>query len=160
MADKKISELTELSASPASDDYFVVLDTDASATKKIQAKYLLGIPAAWTPTFTGWTGSVLGIFRYVVIGKTCIARITITSGTSNATTATATLPIASANIPNQVWDGACGRTVNSGSIATVAGRWELAANSDIVNFYSDMGTGAWTNSGTKLMRATIIYEIA
>lgn len=40
MADQKISELTALSAAPASDDYFVLLDTDASTTKKVAMSYV------------------------------------------------------------------------------------------------------------------------
>ena len=114
----------------------------------------------WTPTFSGWTGTVLGVFRSIQIGKLVIDSITITAGTSNATTATATLSHTSANITNKVWDGACGRCVDNTVILTTACRWEVATNSNVVNFYSNMGTGTWTNSGTKLMRAIVIYEVA
>ena len=129
-----------------------ITDTTISATQ----------PAwqSWTPTFTGWTGSVIGVFRSIQIGKIVFDSITITAGTSNATTATATLSHTSANITNKVWDGACGRCVDNTVILTTACRWEVAANSNVVNFYSNMGTGTWTNSGTKLMRAIVIYEVA
>ena len=114
----------------------------------------------WTPTFSGWTGTVYGVFRTLQIGKIVFDSITIVAGTSNATTATATLSHTSANITNKVWDGACGRCVDNTVILTTACRWEVAANSNVVNFYSNMGTGTWTNSGTKLMRAIVIYEVA
>lgn len=45
MADIKISELTELSATPASDDYVAVVDTSATATKKVSADNLTGSKA-------------------------------------------------------------------------------------------------------------------
>lgn len=158
MADQKISKLTALSAIPAEDDYLVILDTDAGSTKKIKAEYLLGKQTSWTPTPTGWN-SILGVFWYVVIGSICIARVTITAGTSTTTAAAITLPVTSANVPNQKWDGACGRCADNSAVLTTPCRWEVDANSSTVNFYSDMGTGTWTASGTKLIRATIIYEV-
>ena len=90
MADQKISELTALSAAPASDDYFVVLDTDASATKKIASSYIQGVWTGWTPTLTAATtnptignGTLAG--RYMQIGTTVFAVFVFTFGsTSNA----------------------------------------------------------------------------
>ena len=35
MADQKISELTDLAAAPASDDYYAIVDTSATTTKKV-----------------------------------------------------------------------------------------------------------------------------
>uniref|UniRef100_A0A6M3L4X8 Putative tail protein n=1 Tax=viral metagenome TaxID=1070528 RepID=A0A6M3L4X8_9ZZZZ len=40
MGDVKISELTALVANPASDDYFVILDTSVLTTKKLAASYM------------------------------------------------------------------------------------------------------------------------
>ena len=40
MGDVKISELTALVANPASDDYFVILDTSVTTTKKLAASYI------------------------------------------------------------------------------------------------------------------------
>ena len=58
MTDQKISDLTELSAAPADDDYFVILDTDAAATKKVSVSTAI---EKWTfltapLTSTSWDG--------------------------------------------------------------------------------------------------------
>jgi len=61
MADTKISNLTALAATPDSGDWFAVVDTSASATKKLDAKYLVGdsggtgakVTGAYTLTLTG-----------------------------------------------------------------------------------------------------------
>lgn len=58
MADQKISKLTALSALPATNDYFVVLDTDASATKKVAANYLYHDWASHTATVTASSGTI------------------------------------------------------------------------------------------------------
>ena len=74
MADQKISDLTELAAVPATNDYFVVLDTDTSTTKKVAANYLYHTWATHTPTVTASSGTfttVSGKNRYFTLhGKT------------------------------------------------------------------------------------------
>ena len=56
MADTKISNLTGLAAAPATDDVFALVDTSASSTKKLDAKYLVrdsgGSGAIVTGAFT------------------------------------------------------------------------------------------------------------
>ncbi|MGI6156630.1 MAG: hypothetical protein ACOYEB_12015 [Enterococcus lemanii] len=118
---------------------------------------------SYTPTFDGWTGTVNNVCEYKTIGKTCIVRINITSGTSDSTDgdiSTATLPFKSRNVANLTWDGACGECADNGTILTTPCRWEVLPNSNIVSFYKDMNVGAWTKSGTKYQKAIIIYEIA
>ena len=118
---------------------------------------------SYTPTFDGWTGTVYNVCKYKTIGKTCIVRINITSGTSDSTDgniSTATLPFTSRNVANLTWDGACGKCADNGTILTTPCRWEVLPNSNIVSFYKDMNVGAWTKSGTKYQKAIIIYEIA
>lgn len=46
MADTKISALTELAATPATDDELAIVDTDASATKRISVSNLLAAAPA------------------------------------------------------------------------------------------------------------------
>lgn len=58
MADQKISDLTELAALPATNDYFVVLDTDANSTKKLAANYLYHDWASHTATVTASSGTI------------------------------------------------------------------------------------------------------
>lgn len=74
MADQKISELTALAALPATNDYFVLLDTSASATKKLAANYLYHDWADHTSTVTASSGTfttVSGGHRYFTLhGKT------------------------------------------------------------------------------------------
>ena len=158
MANKKITDLSELTA-VASDDVLEIVDTSAGTSMKIsQGNLVGGQPKAWTPAPVGWV-SILGVFRYITFGNICIAFINVTAGTSNDTVATLTLPVTSANIPNHVWGGVCGRAVDASAVLTTPCRWEVTANSNIVTFYKDMASAAWTNSGTKLVRATVIYEI-
>ena len=74
MADQKISALTALAALPATDDYFVILDTSASATKKLAANYIYHDWETHTPTVTASSGTfttVSGMNRYFTLhGKT------------------------------------------------------------------------------------------
>jgi len=66
MADKKISELTELDATPAVGDFLAIVDTDASATKKISVANLMaaeagdieGVTAGTAMSGGGTTGTV------------------------------------------------------------------------------------------------------
>ena len=60
MADKKITDLTALTA-VASDDYLEIVDTSASASKKISRKILSGWYFLTTPlTSTSWDGDNKG----------------------------------------------------------------------------------------------------
>ena len=74
MADQKISQLTALTAVPATNDYFVILDTDTNSTKKLAADYIFHTWAAHTPTVTASSGmftTVTGMNRYFTLhGKT------------------------------------------------------------------------------------------
>jgi len=76
MADQKISALTALTALPATDDYFVILDTSASATKKLAADYIYHTWTDASATVTASSGTfttVSGSYRYATIdGKTRI----------------------------------------------------------------------------------------
>ena len=77
------------------------------------------------------------------------------NGTSNATTLTCTLPIAAAYAGR----GVAGYAVNNGSVLTVAGRIYVAAASDTMYAYTNMGTGAWTSSGAKRLDFCLTYGI-
>lgn len=98
MADQKISELTALAALPATNDYFVILDTDASATKKLAANYLYHDWANHTPTVTASSGTftaVSGKNRYFTLhGKTRVLQglVYITTKGTAADTLYVTIP--------------------------------------------------------------------
>jgi len=92
MADQKISELTALTALPATNDYFVVLDTDASATKKLAANYIYHDWATYTPTVTASSGTFTTVsaktYYFTLHGKTRVLQGLIyigTKGTADGT---------------------------------------------------------------------------
>ena len=99
MADQKISELTALTALPATNDYFVILDTDASATKKLAANYIYHDWATHTPTVTASSGTftiVSGKHRYFTLhGKTRVLQGLIYIGTKGTADGTIYVPIPS-----------------------------------------------------------------
>ena len=116
----------------------------------------LGQWTSFTPTYTGWTsGTVTGTFKYSVIGNIVFLHIDVTAGTSNATNAYIDLPV-NADL-NASYGGALGMAMDNGTILNVATRWYIGgANQEIV-FYTNMGSGLWTASGTKRVRCLAIY---
>lgn len=92
MADQKTSELTTLTALPATNDYFVVLDTDASATKKVAANYIYHDWATNSPTVTASSGTFTttsaGQRYFTLHGKTRVLTgivSIVTAGTASGT---------------------------------------------------------------------------
>lgn len=98
-----------------------------------------------------------GIVRYATFGKMChlIVRRE-TSGTSNATTVTFTLPIAAANTSIQSFTN--GVAINNGTVQSNCLRIETTPNSTTLNIYRDTQVTAWTNSGGKNALFSILYE--
>ena len=178
MADKKITDLTELTE-VASDDYLEIVDTSAGTSKKVSHENLIATGKAadsdkldgkdstdfvlasavgtwqdWTPSaVTGWSKSVL-VTRYMLIGKTCFFYIQVTSGTSDSTSTEIALPFTPAYATN----GTNGFAVNNGTQLTVASRWRVQTNGNIT-FYTNMYEGAWTASGDKRVYAIGFYEV-
>ena len=119
-----------------------------------------GVWQDWTPIQTGWTALPVGAYRYCQIGKQVTLAISMSSGTSNATSAILSLPTTAATVTDSIWMGACGILVNNGSVLTVAGRWRIESGGTIVEFYTNMSTGAWTASGSKRVYCVATYEAA
>jgi hypothetical protein len=118
---------------------------------------------AWTDyfgssTITGWAASPTGQIRYKRVGNLVFVSFLIT-GTSNATNASFTIPITSANTTVE-FGGSMEVTQDNGSTQTISARVNLAPNSTTVTLFSDMGSGSWTASGTKLCRGSVWYEAA
>lgn len=160
MADKKISELTALTAA-ASNDYLPILDTDASTTKKITVTNLLGTTwNTWSPTFYGWSDTPAGQYYYALIGKIVILNIYMSDGTSNAAYASLTLPVTATNATNH-W-GVCGFAVDNGSVLTAPAVWNVNYDStSAIQFGKAYGAlQGWTNSGTKRVLCQAIYQAA
>lgn len=120
-----------------------------------------GAWTSWTPASqTGWTGIPTGIYKFAVLfGRIVLFAIVMTAGTSNATSASIALPIQAATIANMNWTGANGYAINNGAVLTVASRWNILSASTTIDFYTNMGTGAWTNANSKRIHCQGFYEI-
>lgn len=117
-----------------------------------------GLWKAYTPAgYAGWTALPGGTYRYALFGNTVFVAINMTSGTSNGTNAVISLPYQAAG---RTFTGTNGYAVDNGTSLTVASRWNIAANSWSIDFYKDMGAGAWTASGTKRIYCVAMYERA
>lgn len=77
-----------------------------------------------------------------------------TNGTSNATTFTATAPVA----PVGTYATPLGTTVDNTVLKTTPGRITLAAGSTTITFRSDMANAAWTASGGKRAIGIAVYQ--
>ncbi len=118
-----------------------------------------GVWTAWTPTAVGWAATPTVVARYCLIGKLCFFDIYAT-GTSNATGTTLTLPYTAATVTDLNWSGASANSTDNGTLSTSGGRWAIASAGTTVAFLKDMANGAWTDSGTKTVRAQGFYEVA
>ena len=124
---------------------------------KVGERYQYPLWQNYTPASqTGWTALPTGGYYFVLIGKLVIVRISMTAGTSNATTAKIALPYSSASI--NATTGTNGYATDNGTGLTAASRWDIPASSSTINFYTDMVAGAWTASGTKRIYCVAFYE--
>lgn len=110
-----------------------------------------------TSTVVGWAATPTKNIMYKLIGKTCFVQVLI-DGTSNDTVVTFTLPYTSANTNASTNAAVYG--YDNGAGLTGACRAYLAVNSSTVTVYSDMNTGAWTNTGNKGIYGQFWFEIA
>jgi hypothetical protein len=148
-------------------DYSALITLKSSGVLQISGDQIvtdanvpLGAWTDWSPTITGFSSDPAdGVYTYTKVGKTCTLCIRQpTSGTSNATTFTISLPFTAATRTNMVWS-APGRVVNSGSVQATPGILLIASGGTVVNVYKDYAAAAFTASGNKnLASATIVYE--
>ena len=126
MADTKISALTELATTPATDDELAIVDTDASATKRISVSNLLAAaPAGDITTVTAGT---------LLTGGGTSGAVTLDVDLSTATTSTndadgdfflvtdasnAQRKLTKANIALSGFNNDSGFTTNAGDITQV-----------------------------------------
>ncbi len=113
---------------------------------------------AWVPTWTGFSvDPVLTFARYHIDGKMCTCILTTTtSGTSNATTLSFTLPFSAAR-------AVVGTARGSNNGATLADPVLLVstASSNVCNAYLTFGpTTAWTAANGKQINFQFVYELA
>lgn len=107
----------------------------------------------WVPTFTGFSADpTVSNARYSINGKQCHCYVFFTSGTSNASTFTMTLPAVCALVE------VCSAITIEG--ATVAAGWaRTRAASNIIDCFRTPGTTTWATSGNKNIYFEITFEI-
>jgi len=112
----------------------------------------------FAPSLAGWSSTSGVTARFSVTGRVCIVCLNMSAGTSNATTATAVLPIssgASANASLQAFVG-----VDNGVTVTAPCRAIIGTSTTTWTFNSTWAGAGWTNSGTKrILDLVQIYEI-
>lgn len=108
-------------------------------------------------TVVGWTSFSTKEILYKKVGKFIIVVFQL-AGTSNATGATFTLPVAAKAGPPAVWSFALGFTMDNGAEGAT-GRGSISASGTTVTLLKSAG-GAWTNSGTKNIAGQFFYEAA
>lgn|GEM_PF-5175422 len=110
----------------------------------------------FTPTPLGYSGTpTTTLARYIQIGKIVTMDVSFT-GTSDATTATFTLPVSpkSTAVYQLI-------ATDNGTVATSPGLLSLTASSTTADCFLTLASGVWTNTGTKVVRAFgIVYEAA
>lgn len=98
----------------------------------------------WTPTYAGWSADPTHTCKYKFAWHELRFSIFPTAnGTSNATTATLTLPFTA--LAAEL--GALGQVINNGVVAQ-AGFWQTAAASNVLTLGRGAGA-AWTNANGK-----------
>lgn len=109
-----------------------------------------------TSTIVGWSAFGGAKFLYSKkVGKLAYVWFYL-DGTSNATTTTFTLPFTAANVTNAFMDGVIRTMDNGGAVA--AGNYQIAPNTSTVLLYPNLVSGAWTNSGRKLVIGQFFYQ--
>ena len=120
----------------------------------------------WAPTFTGFSADPTGgIFRYVLIDKTCTCLVTLpnvgTSGGANGTLFRITSPFTAATVSGMEWFALGGFVTDNGSSSTTPGMVIIASAGTYFNLYRDVAGTTWTNANGKGMKHfCITYEVA
>ena len=177
MADKKITDLTELTE-VASDDYLEIVDTSANTSKKISRENLIaglvlasgfGEWVTYTPKWTAHTGTPsLGngtlTGRYCKVGKMVIVNMSLTFGSTTSVAGTETwyisLPITSAGLGHGVWVAfESGVKFHTGilQVSTGATKTNSFFTPDGQGYFSETRPHTWKENDQ--LAFTAIYEI-
>jgi hypothetical protein len=109
-----------------------------------------------SPTNTGWSSTTVNVFKFRISGNSCTIATAI-SGTSNATTASSTLPVTAATVANLRWFGQNPLTDN-GAVQAAIGIAIVSSAGTSVSYFRDNNATAYTGSGTKAIGTTLTYE--
>lgn len=101
---------------------------------------------------TGFSALTVNRFHYYRVGNIVFCRLYY-SGTSNATTITATLPFPCSLLINNM----SGMVTNNGTRLSTSGLAEITAGSSTLNLYRDGLKTAFTNSGSKIWAGWFFY---
>lgn len=114
----------------------------------------------FTPTpSAGWTTfgtTAQGMFK--IDGNQITVEVNV-SGTSTGTTAVINAPVPAATVTDAGFGTAMFAAVDVGASLTAAGRVFILSGGSTFTCNSNMGAGAWGNSGTKQVRFVITYKI-
>jgi len=113
----------------------------------------------YTGTIVGWAAGYVSQLTYVVIGKLLLMSIYI-SGTSNATTATVTIPSGLTSASQGVPQIQPVRVVDNGVVLANPGMAILANNGNVITLYSNYGGMGFTASGAKQVTGNFAWIIA
>lgn len=133
--------------------------------ERLRVKESPGAWLDWTPTVTGWAAGYTCNARYCKVGKMCFVYLYIT-GTSNATTARATLPLPVSGEPRFSYFQVPYFTDNSIAVYTGGRCFAQVRPSDEGSganelwFWLDGSLNGWTASGTKTVFTSLFYEVA
>jgi len=109
-----------------------------------------------TSTVVGWASFTSKKIFYKKVGKLVFVVFSI-DGTSNATTTTFTLPVATVNSID-TW--AAMRTRDNNTDQTYPGAIEIDAGGSTVNCLKDWASNAWTASSRKIINGQFFYQTA
>lgn len=115
----------------------------------------------YTITWTGFSVNPTGVVsRFMAAGKTITVNIrSPNTGTSNAGTMSATLPVVAKTLTNLDW-GAPIQYFDNSAVGAASGLAYVASAATAISFFSSWGAGGWTTSGGKSVSTmTIIYEM-
>lgn len=106
------------------------------------------------PIWTGFSANPTTIMHYSLNGKMCSIILVTSSGTSNATTTTVTLPY---NAKTGMLSRPTAITIDNGINAS--GWASTRSGSNIMDLYRTPATLTWTASGTKGIVLVFTYEV-
>lgn len=133
-------------------DTYLRMNTGATAPEWSESDW---IAYGTTSTIVGFSSFTAKLIYYKRIDNIIFVTFDI-EGTSDSTETTFTIPT---NAKNGVgyFGGALLSANDNGSTLTTASRFILSGNSNQVHCYSNMSTGAWTDSNAKAVIGSFFY---
>jgi len=101
------------------------------------------------------------IYRYKSDGRgISVAFRQPNTGTSGQTYFTIPAPVPATTITDMAWSSVIGPITDNSTPQTTPGRIRIQSAGTSLSLYTNAGTGAWTNSGTKVASSgLIVYEM-